>query len=292
MKEDKISSRDIRRIARKDITLQHFEEGARGKSRGFLAMQKNSLLFFFLTLFSLNFASAYGYYPASISDALYRIEPTTIVLSLLFIILFAFLNWILARYFKDNKATAGIIAFAVSLLAIYGIWRKGFDIENIFGDIGVGADLFYTLLPLIVIAVIIGLIIKFGRNALGILGLLLIAVSIFAVEGQAILILIGGALIILWFFFRKKKDNVNFPQNSSSSNPSQPKPSGYPTLKSEAKTFRNWADRQSNPQMFRNWAQFISYMKNRGYGKNEKEIMNNLNVTQREISDVVKSYIN
>lgn len=167
-------------------------------------MQKKGLLFFLLTLFSINFASAYGYYPSSISDALYAIDPTTIVLSLLFIIAFAFLNWILSKYFKDNKATAGIIAFAVSALMIYGIWRKGFDIENIFGDISVGADLFYTLLPLVVIALVIFLIIKFGRNALGILGLLCFAISIVAYE-KSTLWLVGGALIILWFIFRKKK---------------------------------------------------------------------------------------
>ena len=226
------------------------------------------------TLFSINFASAYGYYPASLSDALYRIEPTAIVLGLLFIILFAFLNWILARYFKDNKATAGIIAFAVSLLAIYGIWRNDFNIENIFPDFGVGADLFYTFLPLVVIGLIIFLIIKFGKGALGILGLLCFAISIFAVE-QATLWLVGGVLIIIWIFWTmmsKKKDNVNFPQNPSSQNPSQPRASGYPTLKAEAKAFRNWADKQSNPMLYRNWAQFMGYMKNRGYGKNEKGV--------------------
>lgn len=247
-------------------------------------MQKKSWVVFVLTLFSINFASAYGYYPSSISDTLYRIEPTTIVLGLLFIILFAFLNWILGRYFQDNRATAGIIAFAVSLLAIYGIWRKGFDIENIFGDFGVGADLFYTLLPLIVITLIIVLIWKFGRNALGIMGLICFAISIVAYE-KSTLWLVGGALIILWFIFRKKKDNINLPQNSSS-NPPQSRPSGYPTLKAEARAFRNSAS-----PIQRSWAGFIGYLKNRGYGGNEKEIMNNLNVTQNEIIDVVKRYI-
>lgn len=176
-----------------------------------LSNMKKSLASLVLALFSINFASAYGYYPSSLSDALYAIDPTTIVLALLFIIAFAFLNWILAKYFKDNKATAGIIAFAVSALMIYGIWRKGFDIENIFGDLSAGADLFYTILPLVLIALIIFLIIKFGRNALGIMGLLCFVISIFAYE-QAALWFVGGGLILAWVLvqaFSKKKPKVD-----------------------------------------------------------------------------------
>ena len=37
---NKFSSCGIHKIARKDATLPHFEEGARGKSGGFLVWQK------------------------------------------------------------------------------------------------------------------------------------------------------------------------------------------------------------------------------------------------------------
>lgn len=160
-------------------------------------MQKKNLSISLLSLFLINFASAYGYYSGSLGDALDRIDPSAIVLGLLFLIAFAFLNWILGRYFKDNRATAGVIAFASSLLIIYGLYRSGFDTEGFFGDFGVGTDLIYTFIPLILLAGIIYLFWKFKKKALLIIGLLLIGLSFFAYEKE-ILWLIGGVLIIIW----------------------------------------------------------------------------------------------
>ncbi|MDP2628764.1 MAG: hypothetical protein Q8P15_02620, partial [Nanoarchaeota archaeon] len=117
-------------------------------------------------------------------------------------------NWVFSRYFKDNKATAGVIAFAASLLIVFGIYKNGFDIESVFGDFGVTSDLFYTLLPLTVIAGIVFLIVKFKRKSLLIMGLLLFVLSILTYE-KATLWLIGGILIIIWFFVREKGSSQN-----------------------------------------------------------------------------------
>ena len=62
-------------------------------------------------------------------------------------------------------------------------------------------------------------------------------------------------------------------------------------LISEAKVFRKWADRQPNPKRVRNWALFIGYLKQKGYGQNEREICVRMNITPQDIQKVVKGYI-
>jgi len=62
-------------------------------------------------------------------------------------------------------------------------------------------------------------------------------------------------------------------------------------LIAEAKAFRKWADSQNNPKFYKNWANFINWLKKKGYGKNEKEIMDNLILTRENVGNVVKKYI-
>lgn len=59
----------------------------------------------------------------------------------------------------------------------------------------------------------------------------------------------------------------------------------------EAQAYRQEADRQQNPAMYRNWAHFIGYLKRRGYGKNEREILKRLNLRKKDMRKVVKKYI-
>jgi len=59
----------------------------------------------------------------------------------------------------------------------------------------------------------------------------------------------------------------------------------------EAKTYRSWADQQSNPKFHRNWARFIGYLKQRGYGTSEKDICARMGISVQDLINVVNKYI-
>ena len=173
-------------------------------------MRKRVLLI--LNLFLINFVSAYygSYSSFSLGDLLDAIEPSTMILGAVFIISFAFVNFSLLKVFKDkygepNKATAGVVAFVVSLLITYGINRTGFDFEGLFFNIGISSDLLYTIMPLILLAGLIYLTYKFRYKTLIVLGLLLIGVSFTdLIYSKGATILIGIVLLALGFFWMKR----------------------------------------------------------------------------------------
>lgn len=79
---------------------------------------------------------------------LYAIDPETMVLGLLFLIFLAVTNFSLGRFFKKSKTTATIIAFCVSLLAVYGINRTTWDVPEFFYGIGLSENLLYIIVPI------------------------------------------------------------------------------------------------------------------------------------------------
>ena len=62
-------------------------------------------------------------------------------------------------------------------------------------------------------------------------------------------------------------------------------------LKAQAKAFKQWTLTQKNPKFYQSWAYFLSWMKKKGYGGSEAEIMKNLYVTKRDIVHAVRKYI-
>jgi len=171
-------------------------------------MKKRSLLLTFLVigLFLINFASAY-YGGSSLSDLLNQMDSSTIFLGAIFIIAFAFINYSLSKaVFRDNKTTAGIVAFCVSFLITYGINRTGFDFEGLFYNlgysIGLSGDILYMVIFLVLIAGIVYLIWKFAKESLIIIGILSIVASFFTYK-KIILIFLGLVLIISRFFIKK-----------------------------------------------------------------------------------------
>jgi hypothetical protein len=177
-------------------------------------MQKKSLSIFlgiFLFLLLINFTSAYyyGFSRGGLSDILNRIDATTMILISVFIISFVLLNFSLSRIFKgENKSTAGILSFVISLLITYGINRSSFDFEGFFYDIGISGDILYSILPLIIIGLIIFMSIKWGfGKTLFLSGLFIIGCSFFVYEKELIAIfgiilsIVGG---ILWHKWPKK----------------------------------------------------------------------------------------
>lgn len=65
----------------------------------------------------------------------------------------------------------------------------------------------------------------------------------------------------------------------------------YDILKNQAIAFKSWTTTQSKPKFYQSWSYFISWLKRKGYGNSEAEIINNLNVTKRDIIKVVRKYI-
>lgn len=154
-----------------------------------------------------------------LNDFLYNINPNTMVLGLLFIIFFVFIQFALSRTMKD-KSSSGIIAFCISLLAVYGLNRTSLDLSGMFSNIGITEEILYSVIPFIILAGVIFMIwkLKLSRTLM-LVGIALIVASFFVYEQTWVLIL-GIVLFVigflLWLRERKKKgqNTGNQPANS------------------------------------------------------------------------------
>jgi hypothetical protein len=181
-----------------------------------------------ISLFLINFVSAQffsGYNRFSFSDFLRSIDPQIMILGGLFLIFFILIFYPLSRVFKDsygqpNKTIAGILAFIISTLIIYGINRFGFDIEGMFYGLGISGDLLYIILPIILLIGAIFIIWGFsrGRGIISgfvavflifgaLLTLLTLSTNIFYEKGLVLTIGVVMFLIgvILWWWKRRRK---------------------------------------------------------------------------------------
>ena len=132
-------------------------------------MQKRGLIFVFTSIFlvgMINFASAQFYGGFSLGDILSSIDSSTMILGIMFIVVFAFLNYSLSRFFRDNKAIAGVISFAISLGVIWGINRTGLDFEGFFYTLGFSEGFLATIVSLALIGGGIYLAFKYGFGVL------------------------------------------------------------------------------------------------------------------------------
>ncbi|NMB66925.1 hypothetical protein GYA25_02600 [Candidatus Woesearchaeota archaeon] len=165
---------------------------------------KKKFLNIFLSLFfvfSLKFISS-----ETLSEILASIEPSLVILTSLFIIIFALTYFSLNKYFKkENQSISGIIALAVSLLVIYAVNRADIITNtNFFYTIGISESSAGWIFFLISAAILAFIITKFKIDSLWIIGVLLMGTSLFVYE-KDILFIIGALLIIVRFFFKKKK---------------------------------------------------------------------------------------
>jgi peptidoglycan/LPS O-acetylase OafA/YrhL len=172
-------------------------------------MKKAGLLIFIM--FLINLVSAYnGYDEFSIQNMFDIIEPSTMILGSIFIISFAILHFVLTKTFKKQKATGGIIAFVMSLLITYGASKASYDFEGFLFDFGVSTDIFYTLVPLIILGGLIYLAVakKGGLSiSLMVLGGFLIFASYFKIVYDRLTFFIIGIIIFEIGLFMKVKDN-------------------------------------------------------------------------------------
>jgi hypothetical protein len=152
------------------------------------------------SLFLMNFVSAYnGYGSFSLQNFFDSIDSSTMILGLLFLIFFSFLNFSLAKFFKDNKALSGVVSFAASLLIIYGLSKTGFDFQSILFEIGISESFLYTFLPIIILIATIVLFWKFGSHTFGVLGALLIIISFTdVIYEKGVSLMLGFVLLVIW----------------------------------------------------------------------------------------------
>lgn len=176
-------------------------------------MQKRGLLITFISvilgIILTSFVSAQFYGGFSLSDILYSVDPSTMILGLVFVVSFAFLNYALSRAFRDNKAIAGVIAFAISLGLIYWVNLYGLDFEGFFYSVGFSSGILYTITPLLLIGGAIFLVIKLGFGAmLAIVGGFLLLVSFTdLVYEKGFTFIIGIILLGVggWLWMRRRR---------------------------------------------------------------------------------------
>ncbi len=165
-----------------------------------------------LGIFSINFVSAQFYGGFGLSSILNSIDPSTMILGLIFIVAFALLNYSLSRVFRDNKTIGVIIAFSLSIGIIYAINLTGLDFQGFFYGIGFSSGILYTIIPFLLIGGAIYLVIKFDFGTmLAIVGgfLFLIGLTDLVYE-KGFVITIGLILFFIGIWIkRKKKPSIN-----------------------------------------------------------------------------------
>lgn len=128
----------------------------------------------FSSLFAIvlmKFASAY--YDSSdtfnLSDLINQIDPSIIILSVIFIVSFALMFFSLKNIFRGDKAIPAIVSLAMSILIVYGISKSGFDFENLFYDMGITLEVLHIIFPIFIIALVLifvfFIIFRTGRKA-------------------------------------------------------------------------------------------------------------------------------
>ena len=253
-------------------------------------MQKGSFLIFFgfVLIGMIGFVSAqyYGGYGYG-SFGYFNLDDSTVLLGIIFLVSFGLLYYPLSRFFRDNTIIAAVITFALSFGITWWVYRSGITYDLYFYNLFsfLPSDFLATILPLVFLALVALMIwkLKFSRTLLIIGGFLVIlSLTEFVVDGKGIIFTVGLILagVGIWMMSRKRRGNN--PNNSSSR---------IDILISEAKAYRHWADKTDNPKFYRSWAGYLGYLKNRGYGSGEKEICRRLNVTSRDILNVVKRHI-
>jgi len=183
-------------------------------------MKKKDLLIV-LSLFLLNFISAqffggYSYGRFSLANFFDSIDPSTIIYGLIFFILFTviFLVLVKLKLFKSarktpwgaeepNTVAAGVVSFAMSFLAIYYMYKNGYNLEAFFHELGFSGDLISLFLAIVIMLISIIVVIKFKLPGFFLIsGLLLMLISVFTnlIYERGIAFLIGLGLFIMGIF--------------------------------------------------------------------------------------------
>ena len=162
-------------------------------------MKGRGLISLFLSLVSINFVSAAYFGSFSLENLFNSIDPSTMVLGVIFIISSLLINTALKRVgvFRDSPSIGGVIAITLALFIVWGVNRSGIDYYGLFNGIlfFVPAGMLELVWP-IVFLIGTGLLFwKFGfSKTMMILGALMIAGSFFAYDSG--IVQIAGAILI------------------------------------------------------------------------------------------------
>ncbi|MEK6906513.1 MAG: hypothetical protein AABW81_02735 [Nanoarchaeota archaeon] len=140
----------------------------------------------------------------SLSEILDSIDSSTMILGALFILIFAFTNYILSKTLigrdgKSNSAISGVMSLSISLLAVYGINKIGLDYESLLSSIGISSDFLYVALPVILLIGAIYLLVRLRSLGLLIIGVVFIGAGLTDLVYEKTTVLIMGIVIlIIW----------------------------------------------------------------------------------------------
>ncbi len=198
-----------------------------------------------------------------------RIDSSIIPFGIVFILLFTLVFYGASRIFRDkygnvSKGTAGVIAFCISLLAVWGIYRSNWDISSFFYGLGISETALWVIgiIAFVIIAFLMIKALKFCgfMMVLG-AGLMLIGILTDWVYQKAVIIIVGVALLLLglWLCVKKKKKLPYYDKVGPSNNYSnyarklraKQKYNYYKALKEHEKAQRRNLEREKRRQEIR-----------------------------------------
>ncbi len=112
-------------------------------------MKKGVLSLFLMTL-TIGLVKAYSY-TFSPRGMFTGMDSKTLTIGLFFIILFAVINYVMNKFFKENKALSAIVSFAMSALSVFYLNRY-FSIEEALQGIGISGDVLIIIAPFLILA--------------------------------------------------------------------------------------------------------------------------------------------
>ncbi len=156
-------------------------------------------MFALFLLISTGFISAQN----SLGELLSAIDETTAIFFAVFLISFSLLFFALNKVFKSqNTAISGIISLAVSFLIVYGLSKSEFSVGDSLSDIGISSNILSTLLPIVIIAIVIYLIVKFKGKSLYIIGGALLVLGLFILRDINTMIILAVIMVAFVLIIR------------------------------------------------------------------------------------------
>lgn len=162
-----------------------------------------------------SFVSAY--YPNTLGDFLRQIDYDTMMTAIVFVVVFAIANFSAGKVFKDKdgspqKATAGVVAFALAIGAAYFINVSSVYTPSFIGyGIGIDEGFIYPLTLLVIAGALVFSIFKMGiSRTLMLLGVILFALGFFKQVYLTQSFIVAGIIIFIigaiWAWNTRKID--------------------------------------------------------------------------------------
>jgi hypothetical protein len=162
-------------------------------------------------------------------DFLYMIDPNTMILGSFFIITLALFLWVFGKFFKENNSVKAVLSFTLALLSTWGLNRANIDVSQFVYSRGISEETIYLIAPILFIGFLFLIGLKKDKTTgrrkfslsrmLIVLGILLIASSLFGLVYQKEILLYVGAIIAgLGIFLSWKSKKKGILSSDSSNN--------------------------------------------------------------------------